>query len=103
MVETSAKPQDSEEIVLNQSTVGEDEKWSQVFQRGVKNDKQSTLSIGVVGRSGVGKTSLIQKFIDPNQQIQFGKAISTIGLDQFNMYLQFMDHPLKVRIWDTAG
>lgn len=69
MVETGAKPNDSEEIVLTHSALDGGNDWSHIFQPGVKNDKQSSLSIGVVGRSGVGKTSLIQKFIDPTLQI----------------------------------
>ena len=81
MVETSAKPSDSEEIVLTNSAVDGGKDWSHLFQPGVRNDKQASLNIGVVGKSGVGKTSLIQKFADPNSQIEKIKAISTIGLD----------------------
>jgi small GTP-binding protein len=54
--------------------------------------------IVVIGDSGVGKTSLLFRFLDN----EFTDQISTIGLD-FKMKRLNVMVPLLLQIWDTAG
>lgn len=61
-----------------------------------------TLQIGLVGMASVGKTSIIQKFLDPNKEI-VRNSMTTIGVDFYAYYLTFMNTPVKVKIYDTAG
>lgn len=77
--------------------------WSQVFspQEAVKDIQ--TLSIGLVGQSAVGKTSLCRKFLKPEVKLNPKDAVSTLGVDMYNIYLRWRDTPIKIKIWDTAG
>lgn len=52
--------------------------------------------------AAVGKTSIIRKFLDPTKSIT-ASGMSTIGVDFYPYYLTFMDAPVKVKIFDTAG
>lgn len=52
--------------------------------------------------AAVGKTSIIRKFLDPTKQIT-ANGMTTIGVDFYPYYLTFMDAPVKVKIFDTAG
>ena len=61
-----------------------------------------TLQIGLVGMASVGKTSIIQKFLDPSKEI-VRNSMTTIGVDFYAYYLTFMNTPVKVKIYDTAG
>jgi small GTP-binding protein len=54
----------------------------------------------VIGSSGVGKTSLLQRLIDG----QFSADGSpTIGVEYLSTVLEIDDQPIKLQIWDTAG
>ena len=53
--------------------------------------------------AAVGKTSIIRKFLDPTKQITTTSGMTTIGVDFYTYYLTFMDAPIKVKIYDTAG
>lgn len=67
----------------------------------MSNDTQcTTIKYIVVGDSGVGKSSLIKRFIsntfDPDYDM-------TIGVE-FGVYLYSKNNiPIKIQIWDTAG
>ncbi|XP_047132317.1 uncharacterized protein LOC100204948 isoform X1 [Hydra vulgaris] len=54
----------------------------------------------LIGDSGVGKTSLLAKFVD-EEVVQ--SHISTIGIDFKMRCLVISGKQVKVQIWDTAG
>ena len=58
------------------------------------------VAIKVVGDSGVGKTSIIERYIND----KFSKDIRpTIGVDYFTKNMIFGKNEIKLVIWDTAG
>jgi len=58
------------------------------------------LKLIVLGESGVGKTSLLLRYIDN----QFSLATkSTIGADFLSKTIDVDDQPVTMQIWDTAG
>lgn len=56
--------------------------------------------IVLVGESGVGKSSLLIRFIDDKFNDQL---LSTIGVDFHFRTLDINGEKIKLQIWDTAG
>ena len=54
----------------------------------------------LVGESGVGKSSLLIRFIDDKFNDQL---LSTIGVDFHFRTLDINGEKVKLQIWDTAG
>ncbi|ODV84524.1 hypothetical protein CANARDRAFT_29062 [[Candida] arabinofermentans NRRL YB-2248] len=64
------------------------------------NRKKTILKVIILGDSGVGKTSLMQQFINGKFSQQY-KA--TIGADFLPKDLTIDDKQVTMQIWDTAG
>lgn len=58
------------------------------------------LKIVILGESGVGKTSLMERYVEHRFSHQY-KA--TIGADFFPKDVVIDDKPINLQIWDTAG
>ena len=58
------------------------------------------IKIGLLGNSGVGKTSLIRRFVVDKYEDNF---ISTIGVDYFDKELIINNKKIKLLIQDTSG
>lgn len=58
------------------------------------------LKIVILGESGVGKTSLMERYVERRFSQQY-KA--TIGADFFPKDVIIDDKPVNLQIWDTAG
>eukprot|EP01123_Difflugia_compressa_P002324 TRINITY_DN13021_c0_g1_i1.p1 TRINITY_DN13021_c0_g1~~TRINITY_DN13021_c0_g1_i1.p1 ORF type:complete len:202 (+),score=35.50 TRINITY_DN13021_c0_g1_i1:47-652(+) len=58
------------------------------------------LKIIVLGESGVGKTSLLVRYVDNKFNIN---TKSTIGADFLSKPIEVDDQPVTLQIWDTAG
>jgi small GTP-binding protein len=63
-------------------------------------DYDVLLKIVLIGDSGVGKTSLLQRFSD---QFFNENHITTIGVDFKLRTIQLGDTRVKLQVWDTAG
>lgn len=63
-------------------------------------DASKIFKILSLGESGVGKTCLIQRYIDNKYD---NNQISTIGIDFKPKIVKFKGKSLKLKIWDTAG
>ncbi|ODQ77940.1 hypothetical protein BABINDRAFT_168528 [Babjeviella inositovora NRRL Y-12698] len=62
--------------------------------------KKTLLKVIILGDSGVGKTSLMQQFVNKKFSHQY-KA--TIGADFLTKELPIDDKTVTMQIWDTAG
>lgn len=58
------------------------------------------VKISVIGETGVGKTSILDKIC--NNHINDSMA-STIGVDFFSIIKNINDREIKIQFWDTAG
>ena len=58
------------------------------------------LKILLIGDSGVGKSSLLNRFCDDSFT---EKQLTTIGVDFKVKYVEVKDRKFKLAIWDTAG
>ena len=68
----------------------------------VKNSKNKSIKIVLIGNSGVGKTCISQKYINENKEIDL-EHNSTIGANYFQKVLEIDGKTLVLYIWDTAG
>jgi small GTP-binding protein len=59
-----------------------------------------TSKIIVIGDMGVGKSSLVQRFVNDSFSNDY-KA--TIGVDFEVEQFQILNIPFQIQIWDTAG
>ena len=75
--------------------------WNQIFKRAEKKSGVTTINLGVIGNSNVGKTSLCRKF--SRKLTKTSAKIATIGVDVEYVYLHAFNDTLKIKIWDTAG
>ncbi|KAL2342984.1 hypothetical protein Fmac_004269 [Flemingia macrophylla] len=66
----------------------------------ISQRKRTLLKVIVLGDSGVGKTSLINQYVDKKFSQQY-KA--TIGADFVTKEIQVDDKLVTLQIWDTAG
>lgn len=66
----------------------------------MSNRKKTLLKVIILGDSGVGKTSLMQKFVNQKFSQQY-KA--TIGADFLTKEITIDGKPVTLQIWDTAG
>ena len=65
-----------------------------------KKDSDITIKLLLIGNAYVGKTLIVQKFIDNT----FSKStVSTIGVDLQSKILDINGKKVKYLIWDTAG
>ena len=61
---------------------------------------QVQVKVVILGNSGVGKSSIILRFVADNFKSD-GEA--TIGASYMGKIMQFNDKSIKFNIWDTAG
>lgn len=64
------------------------------------HDYDYLFKIILIGNSGVGKTSIINRYVD---EIYTENFISTIGVDFKIKTVRFNNLTVKLQIWDTAG
>ncbi len=62
--------------------------------------KKTLLKVIILGDSGVGKTSLMQQFVNKKFSTQY-KA--TIGADFLTKEIEIDDRSITMQLWDTAG
>lgn len=62
--------------------------------------RRTLLKVIILGDSGVGKTSLMNQYVNKKFSNQY-KA--TIGADFLTKEVQFEDRLFTLQIWDTAG
>ena len=70
------------------STSGESQEYEYIFK------------IILIGSSGVGKSSLLQRYI---QKVFEDAYTCTIGVDFFMKTIEVNDKTVKLQLWDTAG
>merc|ERR1712228_264735 len=68
------------------------------------NVKQANffMKVVVIGDSGVGKTSILQSYINPNSSANGGYK-ATIGSDLYMTNISVENNHAQFQIWDTAG
>lgn len=62
--------------------------------------KSSRLSLVLIGNCGVGKSSVLSKFVDGTCDVQ---ALNTIGIDFRRKFVEIAGQTLQLQVWDTAG
>ena len=66
----------------------------------VTNDKRKNFKVVIIGKSAVGKSCLLLRFVEDRFDTQY---LSTIGVDfQFKSF-NINEKKYKLDIWDTAG
>lgn len=65
------------------------------------NNNNNEFKIVIIGNSNVGKTSLMEKYV--NNTFFDGLHCSTIGVDYKIKTIKIKDELIKLNIWDTAG
>lgn len=63
-------------------------------------DYDRLVKLLVIGDSGVGKTSLISRYVDDTFKDNY---INTVGIDFKIKELQLQQTHVKLQLWDTAG
>ena len=68
----------------------------------VSNKEKETMKFKtvIIGEAGVGKTSIVQQFVNKCFQ---EKYVETIGVEFFTKTFKINDKIIKAEIWDTAG
>ena len=66
----------------------------------LSQEGDNELKIVVIGESSVGKTSIINQYIN---ELFIDQSISTIGTDKFTKIETINNKEIKLNIWDTAG
>ena len=69
-------------------------------ENGQNNKYEYIFKIILIGNSGVGKSSILQRYIQKVFQESFA---STIGVDFFMKSINIGDKSIKLQLWDTAG
>ena len=64
------------------------------------NNYEYIFKIILIGNSGVGKSSILQRYI---QKVFNESYASTIGVDFFMKSITMGDKSIKMQLWDTAG
>mmetsp|Transcript_30408 Transcript_30408/g.40431 ORF Transcript_30408/g.40431 Transcript_30408/m.40431 type:complete len:194 (+) Transcript_30408:117-698(+) len=74
------------------------------MQHGVKGSgKDQEIRIGMVGNEGVGKTSLLRRFVKGELQDE-GTVVSTLGYDDsLELKVKINGESFKIKFGDTAG
>lgn len=65
-----------------------------------KSNFDVQLKFLLIGDSGVGKTCLLQRYVDDTYQNTF---VSTVGIDFKIKMLNIEDKRVRCQLWDTAG
>ena len=63
-------------------------------------DNTKCFKIIVIGATGVGKTSIVNRLINKNFEIE---TQSTIGVEFKTYFIDVEGEKIKLQIWDTAG
>jgi len=63
-------------------------------------EEDTCFKLVMVGDSGVGKSCLLDKFLDDSSTNNF---ISTIGVDIRSREMLLNDKRVKIQVWDTGG
>ena len=66
-------------------------------------DELQNIKVILLGNSGVGKTSLLWKFNDPNYDLSIEKPEATIGYEYLKIKEKVKDNQAQIHIWDTNG
>eukprot|EP01119_Soliformovum_irregulare_P001316 TRINITY_DN11041_c0_g1_i1.p1 TRINITY_DN11041_c0_g1~~TRINITY_DN11041_c0_g1_i1.p1 ORF type:complete len:225 (+),score=50.03 TRINITY_DN11041_c0_g1_i1:181-855(+) len=66
-------------------------------------DLQTELKIILVGDSGVGKSSMLMRYVDAQYRVSDDDLTCTIGVDSKIRSTTHQGSEVKMRIWDTAG
>jgi len=65
-----------------------------------KNKSSKALKLLMLGESGVGKTSLLLKFVNKTFKESY---LSTIGMDFMRKKIIIDNNEIQLNIWDSAG
>lgn len=71
-----------------------------VTQTLIEHEYERTFKILVIGDGGVGKTSLINKYVNNHFSETY---VSTIGIDFKEHIVTLNQRKIRLQIWDTAG
>lgn len=66
----------------------------------MSNNIEKKLQILTIGESGVGKTCLIQRFVNGDFLVNH---LATIAIDFKKTTIQLNNQKINLQIWDTAG
>lgn len=62
-----------------------------------------SIKLVVVGDSGVGKTTFVNRVADAHTEARFWSTRATIGAEFITRTVPLQPRPVRVQLWDTAG
>ena len=65
-----------------------------------KKNEVTTFKILTIGESGVGKTSILRRYVENKFERHH---LATIGIDFQSKTIKIKNKEIKLKIWDTAG
>ena len=71
-------------------------------KKGAAYDKNNTIRIGIIGFRGVGKSSLLERFIT-GQEIDKNKNVPTPGYDEKKLYVDINGTSHTIIFYDMGG
>ena len=66
------------------------------------NQSGNVIKIGLIGTRGVGKSSILRRFIT-GSDIDMSKKIPTIGYDEVKIQLEINQEPFSISFFDMGG
>jgi len=65
-----------------------------------KKPKPETVKVLMLGESGVGKSSILNRFVDDKFSTNF---LTTLGVEYKQKLYNINGKPVSIQVWDTAG
>ena len=67
-----------------------------------REEKVNDIKIGIIGMRGVGKSSILKRFIT-GEEIDINKKAPTIGYEEVKLHVEINGEPFCIKFYDMGG